>query len=545
MTLRGAIYGRRSTDEHQVESIDTQLDNARRCALARRIVVEPHHEFVDTASRAEFSPRRRPGLAALREAGLAGELDVIIVRDDSRLGGDMLRVATFAQEMTDAGVRILYYSTGEEVILDNETTRLLAVMRGFASESERRKISSRTRESVERKARRGLVAGGVVYGYRNVPAKDGPGRVREVDEVQAAIVREIFQRYGDGEGLRTIAKDLSARCVKAPRAREDGLGVWSPAGIHAMLRRPLYVGRVEWGHTHKTYKAGTKVRTTKHAHELVVVDAPDLRIVSEESWCAVQARIAANVRPESENRGGRPASYLLSGLLRCGECDGPLTVVNGKQSYDKIKVYTCCRRRDRGGKVCGATLRRDVEIVDARMTAWVREEIITEDLLVRLLAKQRARLSERAEVRQDEIEAWERKAGKLRAEVDQFAELALQAPAEARGVFFGKVAERQRELTELETRIRTAKTLPSAMDLEFRRMEVEARRRLQELQESFGHDPVKSRDFIQRLFPTGLKATPKEEGGERKMLLTGVSLAGQAFGIEIGNSASPAGFEPA
>jgi DNA invertase Pin-like site-specific DNA recombinase len=131
----------------------------------------------------------------------------------------MLRVATFAQEVTDAGVHIVFYSTGDEMKLGNETSRLIAVMRGFASESERRKIASRTRESAERKARRGLVAGGVVYGYRNVLSPDGTGKVRVIDEAQAAIVREVFERYAKGHGLRTICKTLTERGISSPRGQ--------------------------------------------------------------------------------------------------------------------------------------------------------------------------------------------------------------------------------------------------------------------------------------------------------------------------------------
>ncbi|MDI1430215.1 recombinase family protein [Polyangium sorediatum] len=543
MTIRAAIYARRSTDEHQVESLDTQLDNARRCALKRGYLLDAGHEFTDTASRAEFAPHRRPGFAALRDAALAGHFDVVVVRDDSRLGGDMLRVATFAQELTDAGVKILFYATGEEMVLDNEMTRLVAVMRGFASESERRRIASRTRESVERKARRGLVAGGAVYGYRNVSALDGSGRVREIEPEQAEVVREIFARYADGEGLRSVAKDLTERGITPPRVRKDGLGAWAPAAIHAMLRRPLYVGRIEWGHTHKTYKAGTKIRTKTHVHEVVVVDAPHLRIVPEELWEAVQKRIQSNERHSTD--GGRPASYLLSGILRCGECGGPLTVVNGKKGYDPIKVYTCCRRRDRGGQVCASTLRRQVETVDTAVLAWVSREIMTEELLGRLLAALRERLTARAKSQGDEIAAWEREAARLRADVDKFAELALEAPAEARGVFFAKVGERQKELTALEARLRTAKTVPVAMDLEVRRLEAEARRRLEELRETLVRNPVEARRFIEELFPNGLTATPLPTPGERRMRLVGVSAPGRLFGIELGNSASPAGFEPA
>jgi site-specific DNA recombinase len=95
----------------------------------------------------------------------------------------------------------------------------------------------------------------------------------------------------------------------------------------------------KWGRRHKTYKGGTKTRTERHAHEVVAVDAPHLRIVPEELWNAVQARCARVRTNVGAASGGRPAVYLLSGTLRCGTCGGPLTVINGRASYEPIKVY--------------------------------------------------------------------------------------------------------------------------------------------------------------------------------------------------------------
>lgn len=85
-----------------------------------------------------------------------------------------------------------------------------------------------------------------------------------------------------------------------------------------MLRRPRYIGRVEWGHIHKTYKSGARVRTHEHRHDLVIVAAPQLRIVPDERWNTVQARCRAQETPQK--KGGRPAIYLLSGVLRNDEC---------------------------------------------------------------------------------------------------------------------------------------------------------------------------------------------------------------------------------
>jgi hypothetical protein len=136
-------------------------------------------------------------------------------------------------------------------------------------------VDSRARandESAERKARRGLVAGGIVYGYRNVSSADGAGKVRAIDETQAAVVREVFERYAKGEGLRTICKSLSERGISSPRAGKRGIGAWAPSAVHAMLRRPHYIGRMEWGHVHKTYKSSTRVRT-KGYHKRVMNEA--------------------------------------------------------------------------------------------------------------------------------------------------------------------------------------------------------------------------------------------------------------------------------
>lgn len=498
--IRAAIYARRSTDEHQVESLNTQLDNARRFAIAKGYQVDPRHEFTDTASRAEFAPKRRPGFAALREAAIDGQFDAIITRDDSRLGGDMLRVATFAQEMTDSDVRIVFYSTAEEMLLENETSRLLAVMRGFASESERRKISSRTRESAERKARRGLVAGGVVYGYQNIPAPDGSGKVRVIDEFQAAIVREVFERYAKGEGLRKICKSLAARGISSPRAGKRGIGAWAPSAVHAMLRRPLYIGRMEWGHVHKTYKAGTRVRTNQHKHEVVVVDAPHLRIIPDELWNAVQARVGSQKAPEK--KGGRPAFYLLSGVLRCDACNGPLTVIKAKRGNQSIKVYACARRRDRGGTVCSSKVRREVSAVEELALNWVRENVLTEEYVTEVIAEARRRIEARSLTRAGETEPLERLAKKLHAEIDKFVEMALEAPAESRAVFFAKVSERQKQLADVDARMRAASVI--ATNIDFAEVEREARARFGKLGELAASYPAEIRAVVRAVFGEGM-----------------------------------------
>lgn len=68
---------------------------------------------------------------------------------------------------------------------------------------------------------------------------------------------------------------------------------------------------------------------------------PELRIVEDELWERVQARLAgirdsAGVQKVRESKFWlrRRAKHLLTGLVRCGSCGGPLAAVG--------KDYLCC-----------------------------------------------------------------------------------------------------------------------------------------------------------------------------------------------------------
>ncbi|UQA56999.1 hypothetical protein [Polyangium aurulentum] len=84
------------------------------------------------------------------------------------------------------------------------------------------------------------------------------------------------------------------------------------------------------------------------------------------------------------------------------------------------------------------------------------------------------------------------------------------------------------------------RTMPKAMDLEFRRLEQEARRRIVELGEMMERRPSEARAFARALFPDGLTTTPltTPEGG-RRMRVEGFAAPGTALGIEVGSA--PAG----
>lgn len=514
-----------------------QLEEAKRYVASEGWSLRPEDVFVDDAvSRAEF--KKRWALLRLLNQAKNGAFDVVVTRDETRLGGDMLRTGLVIEELRDAGVRLVYYYSDEEVETDGATKRFLVMARNFASELEREKISQRTYEHLAVKARKGLVVGGRVYGYDNIRGEDG-AVVYRINEEQAEVVRLVFQRYVDGAGLRTIATELNDRGVPSPRAGKRGTGSWSPGCIREMLCRERYRGTIVWNRYEKQYRGGTKIRVPRPENEWIRIDVPDLRIVDDEHWFRVRDRFGSRSRVASPGPGRKP-KYLLSKIARCGVCGGPLKVSNGKDGQRNIKVYCCAWHRDRGNSVCANSMRRPMEVVDEAVVSWIREHVLTERRVVLALKEIRRRLRERTMSSGQELPGLEEDAKQVKREIDRLTVALASTEAKPEAVVRA-IAEREERLRKLQARIEVLRAAPSVLDLEVRRMEMEARQRLKELTGLLDRNSVEARRAVEAILKGPLTVTPIKTPEGNRYEITGETTFGRLFT----NVASPAGFEPA
>jgi hypothetical protein len=338
----------------------------------------------------------------------------------------------------------------------------MVTARNFAAELEREKIAQRTHEHLLVKALKGLNVGGRVYGYDNVEVKDGEVRKHveyAINLEQAPTVVDIFQRYARGEGLRLIAKSLNAQGIPSPRSGKRGTGSWAPSALWGILRRPRYVGVIEWNHFEKTYRKGTKVRVEREKHEWLRIEAPHLRIVNDELWAAAHAQMRPRDAASTgrKNKAGRPPRYLLTGITRCVVCGGPLTVVGSRDGKNPIKAYACAYWYDRGETVCTNAHRRPVERVNEAVMGWVQANILSEELVLDSLKKIRQRLLARARSQSNDLPKLEAKAAKLRAELSNLVDILAVTPKENADSLLAGVHERQQELNTVETQMRSTK----------------------------------------------------------------------------------------
>src|SRR5256885_15771652 len=319
-----AICARKSTDQtvaDQEKSVTRQVELAVACARTHGFEVPPEHIYVDDAiSGAEFD--RRPGLMRLLntlrpQAPFAG----FFLADKDRLGREQFET----KQISLAGVRIFEYQNGgQEVRLESPIDKLIMSVSNFAAELERAKASQRTRDALQLKAQRGYVAGGAVFGYRNVPVVDQGGQrshvLREIREDEAATVRHIFSLAAGGTGLRTIARALNAEGVRSPRARAGRHHSWAPSSVRSVLFNSLYTGEVVWGRTTKRDAWGRRKGSDRPTNEWVITSAEHLRIVSDDLWAKAHEALHGRRKAYGFKRGSpRPvgsldSKYLLTGM---------------------------------------------------------------------------------------------------------------------------------------------------------------------------------------------------------------------------------------
>ncbi len=523
-----ACYARCSTEEHQQYSVVVQVDEATRFGLARGWTLHESPFIDEGISRAEF--QRRPGLWAMVAAAKRKEFDILVVRDETRLGGDMLRTTMILSELSDLGIRIFHYADGQEVQLESSEDRLVATVRNYASELQREKIASQTREGMAWRARNGKPTGRVPFGIEVAVVHSDGGKKPEKDyrknDEKAATVLRIFRMYVEGNGIRRIAKKLNDEHVPSPLGKS-----WAPSCIRDMLRNETNRGILTWGREGKAYKGGTKVRVARPANMIERSVREDLRIVPEDLWLATQQRIEKLSRTGGRRKGRAP-KHLLSGLLRCIVCGGPMHTANGKQAATVIKVYLCSHRWHRGDGVCVNSARAPVKRLNDAVIAWIEQNVLRDEVYLAALDELRERLRKRATQADNEIPRLATELKKKASELKRLGRLAATTDAPPVTII-DDMRRLENERVALVTRIEVLRTAPKAIDLELDRMESEARKRTKRFRTLLRRNPEEGRAVVEALLEGPLVAEPVETPEGRRFRLTGTAVIGPLL-VETG-----------
>src|SRR6059036_563149 len=136
----------------------------------------------------------RPALERLRDLAAEGQIEIVLVYSPDRLSRKYAYQVLLVEEFARCGVSMVFLKSPAG---ETPEDQLLRQFQGMIAEYERAQIAERTRRGKLHRARGGsqAVMSGAPYGYRYVKKSEHMEGFWQINEIEASVVREVFERY--------------------------------------------------------------------------------------------------------------------------------------------------------------------------------------------------------------------------------------------------------------------------------------------------------------------------------------------------------------
>ncbi|MDA8372447.1 MAG: recombinase family protein [Nocardiopsaceae bacterium] len=255
-----------------------------------------------------------------------------------------------------------------DIDLATPTGRMVARMLGAAARHESEHKAERQRREHQQRAEAGKFAGGGhrPFGYNRIYDTTDPDRPRrivrdEINEDEAAVVREAAARALAGESMSSICRDLKARDVKTTAGNH-----FIPHTLKLLLCSARISGRREYK-PRESYEGKTRPMLGE-----IVATAVWPAIITPEDSDALRAALTRPGRRKHAGPTGR--KYMLSGLLECGKCGHRMS--NRPRSGTPRYVCPNMPGRANCGGIATNGARTDELIRDMVLTALASPELV-------------------------------------------------------------------------------------------------------------------------------------------------------------------------
>jgi site-specific DNA recombinase len=376
MTKRVAVYGRVSTARQADNdiSIPDQLAQARRYCDGRGWIVV--REFVDSGASARDD--KRPEFQRLMDASCVdpSPFDVVLVHSQSRFFRDTAGYLVYKRKIEKHGVALVSITQDFGTGASAEFAETVIAASDALHSAENAKHTSRT---MLENARQGFWNGAPPpFGYRTVDAEKRGQKIKkrlEVDEREAATVRQIFKLFlkGDGSkgpmGVKEIASWLNRH-----RFRNKRGNAFFTSCVYRILTCETYAGVLYYN------KCDSRTRKPRPREEWVAIQVP--QIVTMDAFNRVQGQLRAK-RPNVTPTRITTSEVMLTGLARCECCGSMLMLSTGKSG--RYRYYTCAAGRLKGKTTCASPTTIPEDQLDKLVLGALADRLLTPQRLVTLL----------------------------------------------------------------------------------------------------------------------------------------------------------------
>ena len=321
--MKAAAYARYSTDRQTDNSIAAQLDAI--ISYCQKSNISIVRTYVDEAQ--SVTNTNRQGFMNLVDDARAKKFNAVVIYDISRGSRDIAGWFTFRKEMQANNIAVL--SVTEKLgDISNPNDFLVELINVGLGQHMVLQTRQKSRAGVAQKAKDAVFLGGVApLGYDVVDQK------YVINEHEATAIQLIFNNYAEGFSYDTIIDELNSKGFKGKKGQ-----VMGRSSLNAILQNNRYIGVYSWNKYQNKYM-GKWAGGKKNPDAVIIKDAIPA-IIDMETWERVQRRMKTNKVKNATNTAKN--TYLLSGLIECGNCGGSFTgKTNTSGKGYKTRYYTC------------------------------------------------------------------------------------------------------------------------------------------------------------------------------------------------------------
>ena len=299
---------------------------------------------------------QRPAFQRMMQDVRDGRINLIIVKDLSRLGRNYIEVGKLTEDtLPGLGCRFIALNDSVDTMMgDND----MAVYRNLFNEFYSKDTSKKVRAVKKACMNQGKYLGTYApLGYKKDP-EDKHHLVP--DDETAPIVRRMFQMRCQGASFRSIATTFNEERIPSPKeiyyrrknkrnpAKENG--IWNESTVKVILRNEVYIGHMVQGKTGTISYKNHKL-VGKPEEQWIRVENTHTPLISLEQWETVRMLDEKGYKPRKCSNG---AQSMFVGILRCADCGFTMKACTEKGSRkdgsEYRRVSFICGNYARSGK---------------------------------------------------------------------------------------------------------------------------------------------------------------------------------------------------
>ena len=348
--MKIAAYCRVSTEkEAQIDSLEKQIEFFNE--FTKKNGYELYKLYADEGISGKQIKHRKQFQQMMIDAK-AKKFDKVVVKDVSRFARNTVDLLQSVRELKSYGVQVDFLNNGE--VMEGGSEFILTIL-GAMAQQESANMSKRVKFGKDITAKKGRVPN-LVFGYDKIPDER---YTLKINEEEAKIVKEIFESYVyKGIGTTKIAWNLNDRGIRTKKTKSK----WVQTSIVRMLKNPIYTGRV----TNKKSEVTDFITGTRKdlpEEEWIVVERPEMRIISDELFNRAQELLEQRSKEFKLNNKREKTEYVFSTLIYCKHCGYSFRRIKRKYKEDGPEYirWVCSGRNSMGVNHCPNTTVIDEE----------------------------------------------------------------------------------------------------------------------------------------------------------------------------------------